>query len=367
MKRASLWAIIGLFLTSGSGYGTLISWRPLLDLEQSADLIVVATANAGSQTSDAVSFKLQVHRVLKGDAIVGGLISADWPKGANALAGGASSIAGTGLWFLQRSSSGWILLPIMQGTALFNRTFIPEPSGPILSAYSYDPTAPLSDKVASEVCAAIEGANGGGHELADLQFDLDKLASPVVMVLYQRMSAANSAEQKILGLSGLIRGGNTVALRSAIQATSALTNPSVEYGVLLRSIQDEYRAVDSVSVAALGQAAVNSSLRPDFRRSAAHALRAIHTIEAVPFLATLLDDPDANLQTEGVGGLASFANGLPVQTTAGVASLSYLHSPESAPYKTTDTVANFAMGEAAIRYLSFWKSWWSQNRTALGY
>ena len=181
------------------------------------------------------------------------------------------------------------------------------------------------------------------------------------------MSASSSTQQKILGLSGLIRSGSAAALSSAIEAAPEFSNSKLECGILLRSIRDEFRASDSHSVAVLGQAAVNPDLSLDFRESATHALRAIHTKDALPYLAALLDDPDINLQAEAVGGFASFANGLSIQTTASVPSLAYLQFPERAPYKTEDTVAHFALGEGAIKHLWYWKNWWSQNRIALGY
>ena len=90
---------------------------------------------------------------------------------------------------------------------------------------------------------------------------------------------------------------------------------------------------------------------------------------ALPYLAALLDDPDPDLRAEGVGGLGAFANGLPVQTSANVPSLGYLQRPASAPYMTKETDANFALGPGAETEprLSFWKTWWLQNRTSLGY
>ncbi|MEO7144558.1 MAG: HEAT repeat domain-containing protein [Bryobacteraceae bacterium] len=142
---------------------------------------------------------------------------------------------------------------------------------------------------------------------------------------------------------------------------------------MLLSIRDYFRATGADSVAALGAAATNSS-NPNnaFREAAGHALAAIHTSAALPFLATLLDDSDLNLRVEAVGGMGAFANGLPTQTKAGVPSLSYLQLPASAPYKTAATAANLAFGVQAVTaneasYLLFWKSWWSQNRGSMGY
>jgi hypothetical protein len=89
-------------------------------------------------------------------------------------------------------------------------------------------------------------------------------------------------------------------------------------------------------------------------------------------LGALLDDPDSTLQIEAIGGLGSFANGLAMQTTAGNASLAHLQLPATAPYRTAETIANFAMGSSAIQknqatYLAFWKQWWAQQRGSLGF
>jgi len=176
-----------------------------------------------------------------------------------------------------------------------------------------------------------------------------------------------------MGLSGLIRAGVGAALASATQGESTFAGYPIENGVLLQSVRDFFRATDPGSIAALGQAATDST-NPNlpFRRAAAHALAGIHTISTLPYLATLLDDADALLRTEGIGGIGSFANGLPIQTAAGVPGLAHLQLPASAPYRTPATVANFALGPQAIQsnestYLSFWQQWWLQNKAALGY
>ena len=104
----------------------------------------------------------------------------------------------------------------------------------------------------------------------------------------------------------------------------------------------------------------------------AHALASIHTRATLPYLAALLDDPVLDLRAEAVGGMASFANGLPVQITADLTSMRYLQFPEKAPYLTPETRANFGMGKFTIeqdeaRYLSCWRTWWAEHRGELGY
>jgi hypothetical protein len=109
-----------------------------------------------------------------------------------------------------------------------------------------------------------------------------------------------------------------------------------------------------------------------FRQASAHALAAIHTTAALPYLGLLLSDPDATLRAEGIGGMAAFANGLSTQTNAAVPSLAHMQLPANAPYRTSDTIAHFALGSQTIErreefYLSFWKQWWSKNQASLGF
>jgi hypothetical protein len=369
---------VALLFAASLGYGWLVSPRALVDLVQSSDLIVVASASGAVQEGPPVAnFELHVNRVLKGDpAIAGGVIPVSWVrKSSGMIAPGTQfPVAGNGLWFLQRSSDGWLLQPVLQGAVSPDDTFFPTPSGPILAAYAYQPTASLSDRVASELSAAIESDTVSSTQLRFLHHGiLDELNSPVVRLLYQRMSTSGSAQHRILGLSGLIRGESVTALRSAVSAASEFEGYPMENGELLSSIQEQFRATDANSVGVLGQAAVGSTTHsPAMREAAVHALASIHTVETLPYLATLLDDPDAELRIEAIGGLASFANGLTVRTPACVPSLACLQFPASARYMTPDTIANFAMGAMAIEqkeasYLSFWKNWWSQQRAGLGY
>ena len=191
---------------------------------------------------------------------------------------------------------------------------------------------------------------------------------------YQRLSISTVVTQRMLGLSGLIRVGSSAALVAATTAEPTVASHPVENGILTQIIPANFRSSDDSSIAALGAASADSpNSNPSFREAAAHALASIHTAATLPFLAALLDDPLAALRIEAIGGLGSFAIALPVQSSANMANLGYLRmSQGNNPYRTDDTIRNFAMGQKAIsqnetKYLSFWKNWWSQNRASLGY
>ncbi len=381
VQRIKLCWITGLFLTTSLLQGGLVAPMSLLDLENAADAIVVGSVTNTTQLGSIINFNIQVARVVKGDTSLAGLpLPVSWTLpggllGANGTSASSTPPAETGLWFLERSSSrGWLLLPVMQGGIPLNNTFFPNASGAIPSAYAYSSTASLSDKVASELSAAIENAqNDSNLPLHNLHYGiLDALNSPVISLLYQHLSASDSVQQQILGLSGLIRAGNSLALKTASASTAQYEAYPIQYGVLLWSIQELFRASDVGSISILGTTADAPTQNLALREAAAHALAAIHTAKALPYLVVLLDDPNQPLRAEAIGGLGAFANGMATQTSAAGPSLAHMQLGGNAPYRTKETIANFAQGKQTVAqneaaYLSFWKAWWLEQRTSLGY
>ncbi len=381
MRLISISAVIFRFIGTTLLHAGLVAPRSLVELEQHADLIVVGSATATiSMGSQRAMFPLQVSRVLKGDStLTGTFITVQWTSADGLLSsmiapsGSTIPFSGTGLWFLQHLSSGWLLLPVMSGGIRLDDCYFPVPAGPIPAAYSYSPTASLSDKITSELAAALEANHPNSLPLDFLNYSLDALGSPVAATLYQRLSASASVSQRLMGLSGLIREGSASALSAAAALASQFASFPKETGVLLNSIREEFRATDANSVATLGNITADSTNPAiSLREATAHALSAIHTNATLPYLAALLDDPDEKLRFEAIGGLGAFANGLSVQTPANTPSLASLQLNPGAPYRTADTIANFARGERAISrneaaYLAFWRNWWATNRRGLGF
>jgi len=200
----------------------------------------------------------------------------------------------------------------------------------------------------------------------------DGLGSPILQTLYGRMSASGSVKQQILGLAGQLRWGNSAALGPAAQSAQSFAAFALENGVLLQSLRDQFRPSDAASVAILGQVVDDTNGDLPFRRAVAFALAAIHTQQSLPYLAALMTDTDPELRAESVRGLGSFADGLPVQTTAGTPSLSYLQPQPNSAFRTDDTVAHAPLNIQYIeanesQYLPFWQTWWQANRAALGF
>ena len=132
---------------------------------------------------------------------------------------------------------------------------------------------------------------------------------------------------------------------------------SVSY---LASAICRYTGGDAGGISSLG-ALARSTYGGRVPLCAAHALRSIHSGDAVRELVPLLDSPVQRLQYEAVAGIASFANGLPVTTPANIRNMSFLAVPSSAMSASPDTMQNFpALGEFLRQpqvYISFWKNW----------
>jgi hypothetical protein len=363
-----------LLLAGGAAYGGLVFPQSPADLGRQADLIVIGSAGAVLQQASTATFPLLISRVLKGNADLSGTTVSVWWQPPQPLPESDGSVpqSGTsGMWFLQQRLNGWTLLPVAQGAAGLSMAFYPVPSGPIQEAYAYAADVPVSDKVAAELGAALEATTGSAPQLWALHFALlDDLASPYVSLLYSRLSTSQSAQQRILGLSGQIRLGSSPALQTAYNFAAPFATYGTENGVLLFSLRNYFRSRDTASVAVLGGVVADQSAPSGFREAAAHALAAVHVQAALPFLATLLSDTDAQLRIEAIGGIGSFANGLPPQTPSNTTSLAYLQFPQSAPFMSDDTKAHFAIGATAIErneswYVSYWSQWWSEHRSAL--
>lgn len=163
-----------------------------------------------------------------------------------------------------------------------------------------------------------------------------------------------------LGLALTIHLSPADGLRLVRESRNFAATGSFEES-LLRAAIGSVANPDPVVVSRLGDLA--RSLDCPYRVEAAASLFVIHTAEAVRELAPLLDEDHPELVARAVGGLACFANNVPIggfQPAAG-----------EAPYRTAETIKHSVMSEDAIKrdrayYVGFWKEWWDKNKdTAL--
>jgi hypothetical protein len=188
---------------------------------------------------------------------------------------------------------------------------------------------------------------------------LDITNSPVYQQALARFSNSGTGPLQSVGLQNQIRAGDTSSLAKLANTTELQSDPAFALAVC------EYRSADPSGVASLG-ALVDSRVPSALRGCAAHALRGIHTASTLAYLVSLLDSDLSDLRYEGVAGLASFANNLPIQTSANTASMAYLTPQGKTLYTTPEALKSFPGKQLFLQqeatYIGFWKSWWAAHQ-----
>jgi hypothetical protein len=139
---------------------------------------------------------------------------------------------------------------------------------------------------------------------------------------------------------------------------------------VITALRDVFRDPTPSSVQALAEFAEGLDASSELRPAAVRAQAAIHTKEALPFIAGLLQSSDPEERVRGVFGLSSFANGCPMQTPGNVVSMDYLQFKNPSPYRTQHTIAHFGFrrgpADQESESVAFWSNWWSKNKATLG-
>ena len=198
-----------------------------------------------------------------------------------------------------------------------------------------------------------------------IQRDLEQdftgaLRSPAVREVFRRFASSNTPKLRSMGLRSSLRDGDIAALAS-LEAGQRDLQGSPYWERLVDHLKTEFTNPDPAAVAILGRLAASAE-NGGLRTAGAAAPARAHTRAALPHLARLLDQPELTLKTLGAGGLAMFANNVPIG--------SHHPAPGDWPYRTDETTAHSAMSENVISareayYVGFWKSWWLQNRDKL--
>ena len=161
-----------------------------------------------------------------------------------------------------------------------------------------------------------------------------------------------------MGLAGLLERNDPDAIVQLAKIWPALGSVPQRSRVLF-SLSDSFRDQSAALVRQLAGLVQTSSA--ELRTAAIAALATIHSREALPVLASLLESADPAERMKGIFGISSFANGCLSQTPDNVGSLAYIVLPASAPYQTAETIANFGFrrgpDDEEARLVSFWSSW----------
>jgi hypothetical protein len=141
-----------------------------------------------------------------------------------------------------------------------------------------------------------------------------------------------------------------------------------DVGVLTLAVWSVF-SNDPDVVRALGGVFSDASCPASLKEVAARALSGVHTKEALPFLAALLDGSDPARQMDGVFGLSGFANGFQQVSPRNMASLAWITNSKDTAY-TTDATKQHAFLRSAdatsrAEIITFWRNWWNDNAAKL--
>jgi hypothetical protein len=346
---------------------------PLHMLVEQADFIAVGTVRNADLTDDGLQIQFAAERVMKGRAeIISSLVSASMPtKRGEALPPATDD---TGLIDAKRIKGSLALvflktLPNGQNEALrlVSEGPLSQAELAVLSetngeAVPYVETDDVLDKVYWEFARA--GVSGNDMALASLLESVATIARKPrsTKAIGTYLSQASGADAATAGLQCLLLLGDVVALQAVLDQEETLFSDDrgVQFSELIKSF---YMNRSGLALAVLGTA-IKDARERDIPVGCAGALARIHSQETLPYLASMLDNDDPALVAYGVGGLAMFANGFPINSTL------YQPSGGSSAFRTPDTMTHSVMDERLISanrayYVAFWKRWWTEHQREL--
>jgi hypothetical protein len=336
-------------------------------LVNQADTIVTGMVLQGRQSMGVAALTVQVDHVMKGTVRFGDVLTISWQSPRQGSAPDINFQAVRGLFFVNNTASNhWILVSATVNPLDVRGTFFRLPPGTNAAQVSYGTADSVLDKVIRELLPTENyrlSMPGGTAVLDTVSTAVHAAAnSTALRDVARALVLSSKQEERITGLHALLVLGDGPALASVETGQDQLltSGPGI---ALLETIRQYYRNSDSTSVAALGRMSQAAS-NPGLKSAVSAALAWMHTRETLPYLAQLLDSQDAAILQYAVGGLAMFANNVPLGK--------YEPAPGPAPYRTVETIAHSAMSAKLIStkqlyYVGFWKQCWSEHQTELSH
>jgi hypothetical protein len=335
-------------------------------LAERADAIVVAEVTSGKVTNNSFDFVVAVTRSVKGGFVPGESVHVVGQVGRSA---DRSFHGNFGLWFLKVTGDGsFQLLPVRQGGWFETSAYFPlaKTASPETRSGFLAP-ATAGDRVALELGAAVQSYSDG-QQLFTLSLGLLEMdGTPVISSVFRALASNPDPQIRFVGLTGLwLDNGDVPALTEIANNMDLL--PSLHVKTFLGRSICGARETDPAVIRLLGKLTAS----PTTQECAAMALMYIHTREALPFLAQLLDSDNPATRESAMRGLSRFVDNLPPAADSDPMIGKDLIPSGPARYKTPETtkyslsktlLVQAAFSEAA--YLQFWRSWWDTTGKAL--
>jgi hypothetical protein len=350
-RWVGLWCLMAVATSSGA---------TLSELAAKADMVVIGTVSTRVESSSGMNFDLTVERVLKGEPSIRFMHIQHQGNVTQTSPAGTFNVATRGMWFLSGGVSGQAdVLWVRPGVSI-ERFFLPVLSGTLPPSYRYSDSTPLDDALVFEAAGGLASPWQNTEVLLDL---LDGRDDAVVRTVLGVYAASPNPAAVSIGVAGLLARWRPEALAQLRQAWPAIAGePRRQFALL--ALRNLWRLSASACVQEL-VAMVDTTPSRELRQAAVRALASIHSREALPFLSRLLGSADTVEQMHGIFGLASFANGCPMQTNANTVNMAYLQCGLPSSLRNRDTMANFIIGSAGpaevSSAVSFWQDWWNAH------
>lgn len=336
-------------------------------LSSGVDAVVVGEVTGGYRNGPTATLTLRSDRALKGDFKPGALVNVVWNTAYPAT--GTEELPSVyGMWFLRAAGpSQWQLVP-PRARAPLGLACYPLPSGS--APPSYGAAVSVPDAIMLELVAALVQLKPGASFYQVATAIIDSTPSPVTSASVQLLSQSGNLEIQAVGVTSLLRQRNVLGLQvlAAHPEITAVTMLQAQAGFAVSAFRDP--APQAVQL--LGEIATSPRSPQGLQEAAGEALSTIHTKEALPFLAALLDSQDPKLRHQAVAGFSMFVESLPVVTFERVADMSWLRPQGPTPYRTADTDRYSASRGAEPvdqqpAYVAFWRSWWAKTQNQIGH
>lgn len=322
-------------------------------VERSA-LVFVGTIVQQHASASSLSVTIVTDRMIKGSLQGQATVSVVFPSLRDRS---INPIGLHGIFFARTSPSGaeWEIVSPMGGGETVLDMFYSLSKSQMAPASSPDDSS--TDRVIRELAAAFERRESRLGPPIDLVGMVRAWPTVAARAEAARLSTSSDPIVHAIALKAGISIGDVSALQRATSERS--TTAKSQFSDLMDYVKRYYRSPDPLGVKVLGQLLVDGDSQDQI--SAASALAHIHTNVALQYLAPLLDSADPVLRSCAVGGLALFANNVPIGENH--------PAPGEWKYRTNETMQNSAMDADVIKnnsgIITFWKAWWQQNRFSL--
>lgn len=339
----------------------------ITSLVEQAELVAVGKAARQGQAADGtVTALLRADRVLKGAARSGVTIEIEpFRAGAPVLTPLPSEC---GIWFLvPKGAEKW--RPVSRQ---LDSSYFPLPNCTGASSLVPPLGADLPDRIALELIAAadaFEGQKGYASRLYSLLGSRRPLAKAELIAHF---SSRRNPHLLAIALAFQIEQQDAAALQR-MELESELFAKSAARSGLYNAVS-KYRNPQPAGIQVLGRI-LNRSSSPAtkyLQAPASEAIAMIHTKDTLPFLVELLANEDPRLRVRAVQGLSLFRLKLPPLTWKEFefAVRDALH-PDGQPLTGKEREGiHFGPFESAAMeasHIAYYKSWWAENRVALGF